>query len=637
MAQAILKTIGKAPNDFRDDPNYARLIDLLRGHPKSLEVVLTQLRFESPGEIIEALQSKIDSCKDLLDASFEYVFEHLSPETRRHLPLIGLFTTYTAVPTIGYFGYSGLGQAVYKEHTGEYLVIDSWKKVLMEAAFAGLVRQIHPDLFELHPTLPTFLRNKLADQVGLHGVERLDAEFTKLYAGLAGVLEEKLKKAEPVVSGLVGFEEPNFLRALRLAELGERWSSAQAIVQLISIFYDIRSRHEELRSLRSGIFTRLGRTINADASNDKIDLWMFLQSEEANDAIKFNDLNHAEMDYKRILGYLVSLNDPNVDPKIAICHNKLGIIAAHLHKLDEAEQRYKKAQKIFEHLGLEQDAAASYHQLGIIDQTHQNLNGAEAWYKKALKIYERLGIERDAAKSYHQLGMVAQDRQKSDEAEQWYGKALEIHERLGLEQEAAAEYTQLGSIAYLHRKPDEAEQWYKKALKIRERLALELDAAKCYHGLGMVAQYRQKLDEAEQWYKKALEIYERHRLELEAADLYILLGTINQNLDEAYESYRDALDVYDRVNNLYRKVDTLALMGILRRRQDRLQEAIEFFGRSWVIAREYQMSIAESISLSLASLMLSMGEQEFVTSWRQAFHEEPPLEALRAKAKYSDE
>lgn len=38
LAKSILDTAGRSPEDFRDDPEYSRLLDLLRGHPRSMEV-----------------------------------------------------------------------------------------------------------------------------------------------------------------------------------------------------------------------------------------------------------------------------------------------------------------------------------------------------------------------------------------------------------------------------------------------------------------------------------------------------------------------------------------------------------------------------------------------------------------------
>ncbi|MEM3554980.1 MAG: Fe-S-containing protein, partial [Candidatus Micrarchaeaceae archaeon] len=103
LARAILKTVGKKPEDFRDDPNYAQLIKLLKGHPRSLEVVLPLLRTHTPGEVIEALQHRIDRLEAVEDASLGYAFSQMSERVRRHLPFVGLFVSYVHADLLGLF------------------------------------------------------------------------------------------------------------------------------------------------------------------------------------------------------------------------------------------------------------------------------------------------------------------------------------------------------------------------------------------------------------------------------------------------------------------------------------------------------------------------------------------------------
>lgn len=90
LAKAILETVGRRPEDFKDDAEYPRLLKLLNGHPRSLEIVLPHLRRKSPREIIEALQHHVDMGETLEDASLSYAFEQMSSKTQKHLPFMGL-------------------------------------------------------------------------------------------------------------------------------------------------------------------------------------------------------------------------------------------------------------------------------------------------------------------------------------------------------------------------------------------------------------------------------------------------------------------------------------------------------------------------------------------------------------------
>ena len=87
--------------------------------------------------------------------------------------------------------------------------------------------------------------------MGEDGLRRLDAEFLSFYAALAAGLYDGLRKAEQNTVVAVDVEEANLLRALRLAQVGQRWGPAQDIVQTLSELYELRGRADEWRRPRS--------------------------------------------------------------------------------------------------------------------------------------------------------------------------------------------------------------------------------------------------------------------------------------------------------------------------------------------------------------------------------------------------
>jgi len=203
-------------------------------------------------------------------------------------------------------------------------------------------------IFNPRSTLPAFLRRQLVDEAGEEGLARLDDEFLKFYARLAASLHEGIRKADQNAVRIVAFEEANLLRALRLAETKSDWSMASAIVRTLYFFYEITGRTDEWNALRAGLLALTGRKMSADAEPSRASLWMFLLGEEANHAMGRGDMDTAESAYKRILDYLLSLNNPNVEPNIAVAYHQLGIIAEERQQFDLAEQWYKKALEIYE-------------------------------------------------------------------------------------------------------------------------------------------------------------------------------------------------------------------------------------------------------------------------------------------------
>jgi tetratricopeptide (TPR) repeat protein len=602
MAKEVLDTVGRKPEEFKDDQNYSKLISLLRGHPRSLEVVLPQLRTHTPRELIDALQLRVDKLGESLeDASLSLAFSQMSERTRKHLPFLGLFVSYVHAGMLGIFiGPKGESGKVYSEMMGENLDKKGWERVLDEAASGGLLRPLGASQYEMHPTIPSFLRIELASCAGQKGLDRLDSEFLKFYAGWAVYYFDDIQKGEKDAIVATTVEEANLLRALRLAEMTEEWGLAQDIVQLLGEFYKVRHRTNEWYALRTRLLNRIGKEMPPDSPRNKGNLWAYVLGEEASSALSRNELDAAEEEYKRIITYFQSLRDPSVDPHIATGAHQLGIIAEERQQFDQAEQWYRKALEIFEWLGLEREVASDYHHLGIIAEERQQFDQAEGWYRKALEIFERLGLPRETVAEYHHLGRIAVERQQFNQAEGWYRKALEICEQLGLESEAAREYHHLGMIAEERQQFDQAEGWYRKALEICEQLGLESEAAREYHHLGMIAEERQQFDQAEGWYRKALEIKERLGLEREAASDYHQLGMIAQErlqFDQAEGWFREALKIFERLGLERYAAYEYHQLGIIAQNRQQIDQAegefrkaLEIFERLGLqrdAAREY--------------------------------------------------
>ncbi|MGB8657505.1 MAG: CHAT domain-containing protein [Candidatus Zixiibacteriota bacterium] len=385
LAKAILRTVGRKPEEFRDDPDYSELIKLLKGHPRSIEVVLPNLRTRSPRDLIDALQHRVDQLGESLeDASLAYAFSQMSAQTRKHLPFIGLFGSFVYANILGLFvGAGGRSQQTYQETVGQVLDVKGWEDVLDEAGRCGLLGPRGGGLCEMHPTLAPFLRRQLLSATGEQGLKRLDSEFMKFYAAWAGTFSERVDRSDPKAIGLVEVEESNLLRAIRLAETKEEWRTAQAIAQLFGDFYECVGRADEWRALRTRLLSRVGRDVSRNTERDQANLWMYLLGSEADDSMRRGQLATAEQAYKRILGYLVSLSDPEVEPKIATAYHQLGRIAEERQQFDQAEAWYRKALEIKERLGHPPLMVNTLAQLGVLRRRQNQLSDSILWFGRA--------------------------------------------------------------------------------------------------------------------------------------------------------------------------------------------------------------------------------------------------------------
>jgi len=602
LAREILKTVGRKPEEFRQDPRCAELIKLLRGHPRSLEVVLPHLRSRSPAELIDAIQHRVDQLGESLeDASLTYAFDQLSEKARKHLPFLGLFVSLVHADVLGLFVASGEEQQeAYVELMGEVMDAGAWEGVLDEAAGCGLLRSLGSRVYQLHPTLPPFLRGQLVSIVGQEGLTRLNVEFMRFYAGQAAAGSEGVQEGKTAYVARASMEEGNFLRALRLAEVEERWAVVRIIASMLFKFYEVRGRSDERDALLTRLQERAGGGAPHASDRDHGDLWLYLLGHDANRALQRQQLSVAETKLRAGLNYLESLGDPGVADRMAVGFHQMGIIAQERDRYEEAEGWFREAMEIRERLGLEHLAAEDYYHLGRIAQARVRFEDAWDWYTKAQEVFERHGLKREAARAEHQLGRISEESTNLDDAEQRYLSSLGTFLALGLEAEAAFEYHHLGAVALKRGLLDEADRLCRKALGIRERQRLQRDAASDHHILGIIAQQRGRFDEAEEWYRKELDILE----EFEQPTL---------------------------------QAAALGQVGLLRRDQDRPREAVSWLGRALALRAECEDGDRARLLVELARLLQSMGEDEFAAAWEEAFGEqEPPLELLREVVKRVD-
>src|SRR5438270_234107 len=160
---------------YRDDEDLRRLIKLLDGYPLALEVVLANLRQQTPQQLLNALQEgdvtlDIDpnkqQGKDLFEQKTEsilrcidYSHSNLSPDAQQLLLCLAPFT-------------SVIWQDMLDRYTGQLkqqpvlstLPFDRWPEVISEAQNWGLLSPHEvPGFLRLQPTLTYFLRNRLPE------------------------------------------------------------------------------------------------------------------------------------------------------------------------------------------------------------------------------------------------------------------------------------------------------------------------------------------------------------------------------------------------------------------------------------------------------------------------------------------
>lgn len=325
MANRILTDKKINVNRFQDDPRYSQLIKYLNGHPRSMESVLPLLRQLSPQQIIDAIDRRAEGIgARIADASLECAIDGLSEIARRHLPFIGMFTTFVLTDTLTtLFTPNNASGELYLEIQGVIPDRKTWEVVLTEAVNAGLMCCKSQGIYQLPPTLPPVLYRQFLVTKGEANLRRLENEFIRFYSWLSEYLREQLLRGNEGSLIILSTEEGNFLRALRLAVENELWKDILYIVRSLGRFYESRGRYREGETLCAELLKVIGREVPSETDRERGNLWVYLLGEKTNVAIHRNDLTTAQSQCNMVIAWLTPWKDENADRERAVAYYRL--------------------------------------------------------------------------------------------------------------------------------------------------------------------------------------------------------------------------------------------------------------------------------------------------------------------------
>ena len=601
-------------------PGYSELMGLLRGNPMCMRVVLPHLRQRTPSELANVLAGfdrQGDQESQGLDAALNCSFSLLSPRTREHLPFLAMFRQRVILDVLTFITQGEVYVSVMHEEMGW----GACRTFLREARDCGIIDSIPPSVFLIPSSVRRFLQRKLGERLTRPHMDILQQELVRVYADLGDYFMENLssENTESTVTGVLA-EEANLLHALDLAETGGEWEYVQLILQPLAQVYKMQERVPELRRLRTRLLAQVGREPRDAQQKGAIDLWMYLQGTEVNDAISRMELDRAEGICDMIMTYLKSSGDSSAQLQIASTYHNLGLIAQARNEHRRAEEWYHRALEINEALGNEAEAADSYHQLGLLGKATSQYEIAESWFRKALEGRQSLSDETESANECHELGLVAEAGYKFQDASEWYRRALATFERVGDEVSAASVYHRLGLMSQARYDYEEATAWYQRALLAYEKLEDEVGGASDLYQLGMIALQRHEYEEAEKWLRQALEAYELLEDEAGLANCYHHLGVAahaQRRHQEAEERYRNALNILARLGDEETAAITWGQLGLLADQRGNYPEAVWYVAHTYEIAAAHQLPLIRQARTHLSNLRSKMGTDAFVSCWRE--------------------
>ena len=599
---------------------YLSLLRLLQGSPMSIRVLIPHLKRYTPSEVVQALQQAQPSCSEDgvdLGAALDCSFSHLAPRTRKHLHFLSFFRQRVLLDVLTFMTQS----EIYASIVGEKMGWGACRTFLREARDCGILEAVSPSVYQIPASVSLYLRRQLSLCLTATQLADLEQEFVRVYADLGDYFLENLSSETPdsTVTGVLA-EEANLLQALHFAQQTANWEYAQIILQPLAQVYKMQERVTELRRLRRRLLAYAGGEADQAVERGSIELWLYLQGTEVDDAIGRGELDTAESICQSVLTYLNSSGGPSARPRIAWTYHQLGVIAQGRGQYPQAEGCYRNALQINESLGNEAESADSYHQLGLIAQSRQIYDEADEWHRRALEIRERLGDEVEVGSECHQMALVNEALSQFQDALEWYHRARLAYEHVEDKANTASVYHQIGLISHVQYDYEEATVWYQKALTVYDELGDEVGGANDYYQLGVIALHRDDHQDGEEYIRQALAAYQMMQNEAGVAGCYHHLGMLAHSQKQprdAEDWYQAALEIFLRSGDEAAAASTWGQLGALA------QERGDYGHAVWYVAHTYEIAVAHKLPLlrqtiaHLSSLRSKLGTEQFTRCWEE--------------------
>ncbi|MBE9005695.1 tetratricopeptide repeat protein [Fortiea sp. LEGE XX443] len=587
--------------DIRQDGDFQKLMNLLAGYPLAMQVVLANLRKQSPQEILQGLQAgdvdldtgSEDKTKNILKC-VEYSHSNLSPEAQKLLLCLAQFSKFIFTPGLPKY----IEQLKICESLKDYS-FDKFSDAIQEAINWGLLSPINENLrlLTIQPIFPYFLKTKL---VTLDEATRatLYDRFKNYYQHLAGyyyqLMVSKNSQKKKLGISFCRLEYENLYNALQICLNNQ---------ESISIYFCLCKYFELISDKQSNL--KLAETVCQSLDNYP---QAFIKGELGYQIawvivilggcqLNAKQYQQARQSYKKTLEIYDALESEEERQKQiwqATSYQQLGRIAEELREYEQAWHNYQLALNINIKYGDHYACAGIYHQLGMLAEELREYEQAWHNYQLALDINIEYGDRYGCANTYHHLGMVAQKLQEYQQARHNYQLALDINIEYGDRYACASNYGQLGMVAEELREYEQARRNYQLALDIFVKYDDHYACAITYHNLGRVAEELREYKQARRNYQLALDLFSGYENCYSCANTYFNLGRLAEELGElesAKANYLQDLQITAEFNDEYR---------------------LEFSLRN--LARFYQVTQDESLLAAVSEILgVSVEEvREFV-------------------------
>jgi len=437
LAERILERQAKSrKNAIKKDDYFKRLMKLLAGYPLAMEVVLANLKRQSPEEIWQGLQlaelvnvGDEDKTNNIIKC-VEYSHSNLSEEAQKLLLCLAPFSGFINRDFIPFYS-----EELQKLEPLQGYQFDQFDAAIEEAIHWGLLSPMSeelPSLLTIQPIFPYFLKTKLKE-LAPETQAAIWEGFKNHYRDLAGYYDDLLDSKNPQEKqwGILfcRWEYENLFHALQICL--EKQEDIYIFFCLHNYFVatnDVSSKLKLCESVCQACQTYPEQIKTGIIGSNIVGAL-------GNLAIAYNNTKNyeqAKQTYLKVIELTQNLQGVDEQQKASILgttYHNLGRVAQELREWEQARSYYQQAIEIcieYGAAGGTQSAASTLHNLGAVAQELREWEQARSYYQQAIEIKIEYGDRYEQAGTLHQLGGVAEGVGELSQAKSYYLQALQI-------------------------------------------------------------------------------------------------------------------------------------------------------------------------------------------------------------------
>ncbi len=434
LAERILERQAKSrKNAIKKDDYFKRLMKLLAGYPLAMEVVLANLKRQSPEEIWQGLQlaelvnvGDEDKTNNIIKC-VEYSHSNLSEEAQKLLLCLAPFSGFINRDFIPFYS-----EELQKLEPLQGYQFDQFDAAIEEAIHWGLLSPMSeelPSLLTIQPIFPYFLKTKLKE-LAPETQAAIWEGFKNHYRDLAGYYDDLLDSKNPQEKqwGILfcRWEYENLFHALQICL--EKQEDIYIFFCLHNYFVatnDVSSKLKLCESVCQACQTYPEQIKTGIIGSNIVGAL-------GNLAIAYNNTKNyeqAKQTYLKVIELTQNLQGVDEQQKASILgttYHNLGRVAQELREWEQARSYYQQAIEIFIEYGDRFSQASTLHNLGAVAQELREWEQARSYYQQAIEIKIEYGDRYEQAGTLHQLGGVAEGVGELSQAKSYYLQALQI-------------------------------------------------------------------------------------------------------------------------------------------------------------------------------------------------------------------